>query len=116
MSKEYDFYINDHRHHVRHAYNWMLRFLDRDIINKAECSAFEYGTSMLTLINDHDASKFLNDEYVPYDTYFYGDINLRNSEMNINKYITSINNQAFKPGKNTSAATGFIKSPGNSGR
>lgn len=41
---------------------------------------------MLTLINDHDASKFLNDEYVPYDTHFYGDINLRNSEMNINKY------------------------------
>lgn len=37
MSKEYDFYINDHRNYVRHAYNWMLRFLDRDIINKAEC-------------------------------------------------------------------------------
>ena len=36
--------------------------------------------------------------------------------MKINKYITSINNQVFKPGKNTSAATGFIKSPGNSGR
>lgn len=62
MSEQYDNYIYEHKSNVGKAYTWLLEhhLIDGNYY------------IMLNLVNSHDASKFSEEEYNAYDTYFYG--------------------------------------------
>ena len=59
MSAEYNTYIIEHVDNVKKAYKWLK---DHNII--LEDYSF--------IIGLHDLSKFSDEEYDPYDNYFYG--------------------------------------------
>ena len=65
MSIEYDHYLDNHRHNVYKAYEWIKMFLPEVI---PEDSNLEWMTSYA-----HDLSKNHSAEYDAYDDYFYGE-------------------------------------------
>lgn len=65
MSKEYDSYLRDHLANVRKGIEW---FYDHGMIDEEQLDQ----KSLISYIEKHDASKFTDDEYGPYDEYFYG--------------------------------------------
>lgn len=66
MSKEYDLYLEQHKNAVRQALYWIMDNLPTLIPEE----------NQLELVHQigfaHDASKTDPEEYIPYDTYFYG--------------------------------------------
>lgn len=64
MSQQYDGYIQEHRENLLRAYDWFQENLS-DVLR---------GTIDLRddIENLHDESKFSDEEYDPYDAYFYG--------------------------------------------
>lgn len=70
MSKEYDDYLKSHIDAVRNAVDWMVEN------NVADIRDLDGGLVAKRLVDNaraHDESKFLVDEYGPYDAYFYGE-------------------------------------------
>lgn len=63
MSKEYDQYLQDHIANVRHAYSWLVSHF-KDLESKIG--------DQFIIFSAHDKSKYGDDEYKPYDDYFYG--------------------------------------------
>ena len=66
MSREYDLYLQDHRDSVKKAFEFI-----RDWIS----SLVPEGQGLVLtrqICFDHDRSKNIEDEYEPYDEYFYG--------------------------------------------
>lgn len=61
MSKEYDKYLTEHIGNVDKAYKWLVEHFGSD-----------YGVTYNSHISDHDKSKYSEEEYGPYDRYFYG--------------------------------------------
>ena len=67
MSEQYSEYIKSHRHNVAKAFDWLANntpeiFDDEQF--KSDC--------MWQCVQNHDSSKFDDDEYKAYDAYFYG--------------------------------------------
>lgn len=76
MSAEYDQYLKKHISNVKEAFQWLLFRVD--IFDK------ETMTNAAVLIDNHDSSKWNNEEYDAYDQYFYGKVNnkvLRNFDQ-----------------------------------
>lgn len=70
MSKEYDDYLKSHIDAVRNAVDWMVENNVGDVRN------LRGGLVAARLVSNaqaHDESKFLIEEYEPYDAYFYGE-------------------------------------------
>ena len=67
MSEKYDEYLRQHINGVREALGWMLGNLELPQFDE-ECKK---GAHFLVL--HHDETKRCLDEYVAYDSYFYGD-------------------------------------------
>lgn len=63
MSSEYDIYLRQHRNNVNRGYQWLRTNLP-EIFDG--CGAID------EQIFRHDVSKNSNEEYTPYDLYFYG--------------------------------------------
>ena len=63
MSSEYDTYLREHRNNVNRGYQWLRTNLP-EIFDG--CGAID------EQIFHHDVSKNSNEEYTPYDLYFYG--------------------------------------------
>ena len=63
MSLDYDLYLGDHIQNVKRAYDW----LEARIPEVKELMA---GHEDILL--EHDKSKYSQEEYEPYDAYFYG--------------------------------------------
>ena len=63
MSSEYDIYLRQHRNNVNRGYQWLRTNLP-EIFDS--CGAID------GQILCHDISKNSNEEYTPYDLYFYG--------------------------------------------
>ena len=68
MSKEYGNYLYEHIHAVEKAAEWMVNHLSvfktmdlRELIT--------FGLN----VREHDATKYAEEEYDPYDAYFYGE-------------------------------------------
>lgn len=64
MSAKYSEYISNHIANVKKAYLWLK---DRAIIDLKEAEA-----DFLNQLNIHDLSKYSEEEYYAYDSYFYG--------------------------------------------
>ena len=70
MSKEYDDYLKSHIDAVRNTVDWMVENNVGDVRN------LRGGLVAARLVSNaraHDESKFLIEEYEPYDAYFYGE-------------------------------------------
>lgn len=66
MKKSYEEYLTQHIGNVKLGFEWML-------INLPELFE-EFDADYLgNLISQHDASKYSEEEFVPYAEYFYGD-------------------------------------------
>lgn len=65
MSAEYDLYLQNHKENVIKGFQWLQTNLPQIFKDKN-------GVDCLDIIFDHDSSKSLQDEYEPYDNYFYG--------------------------------------------
>lgn len=65
MSWDYDSYLYAHKQNVVKGYHWMVINLPHVISNVS--ANFEDN-----ILNKHDESKKLNEEYSAYDAYFYG--------------------------------------------
>lgn len=74
MSKEYDNYLTSHIDAVRNAVDWMVK---NNIGNvrylRGELVAGVVAAKLVSNVQAHDKSKFLIEEYEPYDAYFYGE-------------------------------------------
>ena len=68
MSKEYDTYLRDHINAVNSAYRWIMTKVGLDKVREVLPGAPERHRGF----TNHDASKYLSDEYKAYDDYFYG--------------------------------------------
>lgn len=69
MSREYDLYLEEHKNNVRKGFEW----LEENIPSLFAVFTTEEHTQMRhEICFEHDASKSMDDEYEPYDTYFYG--------------------------------------------
>lgn len=66
MSREYDLYLEQHKANVKKAYEWIKENLP-DLIPDDMRMTLEHQIGFA-----HDVSKSLEDEYEPYDKYFYG--------------------------------------------
>lgn len=66
MSREYDLYLQDHRDSVKKAFEFI-----RDKIPSLVPVDQELRLTQ-QICFDHDRSKNTEDEYEPYDEYFYG--------------------------------------------
>lgn len=64
MSADYNNYINEHVRNVRRGFHWLLDNLS-DVFDGLQFS-------QISLIEAHDLSKWDEEEYSPYDNYFYG--------------------------------------------
>jgi len=64
MSEKYDEYLHDHISNVGKAYDMLLSFMP-DIHDKM-------GYHDLSMVAEHDHSKWSQEEYDAYDRYFYG--------------------------------------------
>lgn len=64
MSREYDEYLERHKNNVRRGYLWLRDNLPELFLDTAD--------PKWECIFGHDASKSMDDEYGPYDDYFYG--------------------------------------------
>ena len=64
MSIEYDRYINTHKENVMKGFEWLELNLP-EVINGMSIKCFD-------VIQYHDSSKTMFDEYDAYDKYFYG--------------------------------------------
>ena len=64
MSYEYDRYLQQHRNNVKRGFEWLLTNLPTVLTGQPDAS--------WQIIFDHDSSKNNDDEYLAYDTYFYG--------------------------------------------
>lgn len=64
MSYEYDRYLRQHRNNVKRGFEWLLTNLPTVLTGQPDAS--------WQIIFDHDSSKNNDDEYLAYDTYFYG--------------------------------------------
>ena len=69
MSKEYDDYLKSHIDAVRNAVDWMVENNVGDVRN---LSGGLVAARLVSNARAHDESKFLVEEYGPYDAYFYG--------------------------------------------
>ena len=70
MSKEYDDYLKSHIDAVRNAVDWMVEN------NVGDVRKLRGGLVAARLVSNArapDESKFLIEEYKPYDAYFYGE-------------------------------------------
>jgi len=66
MSKGYDEYLKEHTDNVRKAVYWIVRNMRKDIeLTNNEVIDLVYNAE------EHDASKYDNEEYDAYDGYFY---------------------------------------------
>lgn len=76
MSAEYDKYLENHIANVRKGYEWIKKNIpiEEEILNKAEW-----------LIDNHDRSKYDDEEYATYDNYFYGNNRSYEVVKNFNK-------------------------------
>lgn len=66
MSIQYDDYLSQHVSNVKRGYNWLRSNIPE---------IFEDVSAVLDLdqlLRDHDRSKYMSDEYLAYDDYFYG--------------------------------------------
>lgn len=67
MSIDYDNYLKMHKACVSHGVMWLLHFGKlNDILPKINTQ------QLLENVAQHDASKYLPEEYAAYDDYFYG--------------------------------------------
>lgn len=64
MSREYDKYLEEHRHNVKRGFEWLRTNLPH-LFGNTENISWEY-------IDYHDKTKYNKDEYDAYDRYFYG--------------------------------------------
>lgn len=64
MSKEYDEYLEKHKHNVTRGYIWLRTNLPKLFDGKPSAS--------WQIDFNHDQSKYNLDEYAAYDAYFYG--------------------------------------------
>ena len=64
MSTKYNEYLSEHLANVRKAYFWLK---DHAIIDLKEFESY-----FLKQLNIHDLSKYSQEEYYAYDSYFYG--------------------------------------------
>lgn len=64
MSREYNEYLERHKNNVRRGYLWLRDNLPELFLDTADPE--------WKCIFGHDASKSMDDEYGPYDDYFYG--------------------------------------------
>ena len=67
MSQRYDDYIKDHRNNVYSAFDWLIRY---NILSGYSIDTVNDAHHLCEF--DHDASKYLPEEYDAYDEYFYG--------------------------------------------
>lgn len=65
MSQQYDKYIAEHKDNVVKAFEWINENIPEVLIDPEENDYYN-------VINHHDESKYYDDEYKPYDAYFYG--------------------------------------------
>ena len=70
MSDKYDVYLINHKGNVRKGYEW----LKNNLPNIFEVYGWENYDFEHLICFEHDNSKSLINEYVPYDNYFYGGI------------------------------------------
>ena len=68
MSELYDEYIKEHKENVGKAADWLYHHLP-EIFN---CDDNFKSDCMWQCKHEHDASKWTEEEYGPYDAYFYG--------------------------------------------
>ena len=66
MSTEYNLYLEQHRKAVRNGLRWISEKLPNLLINH-DVWCYEWQIS-----GAHDGSKYIEEEYAPYDAYFYG--------------------------------------------
>lgn len=64
MSIEYDRYINTHKENVMKGFEWLELHIP-EVVNGMNIKCFD-------VIQYHDSSKTMFDEYDAYDKYFYG--------------------------------------------
>ena len=69
MSKEYDDYLEGHIGAVRNAAEWMMENNIGGISDLPGGAIARFACQ----VHAHDESKFLIEEYEPYDAYFYGE-------------------------------------------
>ena len=60
--QQYDEYLTEHIFNVKQAYYWIIKNLP----------AYDFDTA-LDIIQNHDISKYSEEEFTPYAEYFYGD-------------------------------------------
>jgi hypothetical protein len=65
MSADYNNYLNEHVRNVRRGFHWLLDNLP-EVFDGLQLSQISPG------MEAHDLSKWDDEEYVPYDNYFYG--------------------------------------------
>ena len=70
MSYQYDQYITDHRNYVYLAFSWFISDMDLDKLRQILPDINL--PRVLININHHDESKYSEEEYDAYDSYFYG--------------------------------------------
>lgn len=66
MSKQYDYYLEQHKSNVAKGFNWIKENLPELIVDMGTVD-YEHQICFL-----HDHSKSQSDEYEAYDAYFYG--------------------------------------------
>ena len=66
MSRQYDYYLEQHKGNVAKAFNWIKENLPELIVDMGTVD-YEHQICFL-----HDHSKSQSDEYEAYDAYFYG--------------------------------------------
>lgn len=66
VNEQYDAYLREHRANVQKAYDWLYANIPemQDICHR--------NPDLNQMIQEHDKSKDLPDEYTPYALYFYG--------------------------------------------
>ena len=69
MSKEYDDYLKSHIDAVRNAVDWIV---ENNVGDVRKLRGGLVAARLASNARAHDESKFLIEEYGPYDAYFYG--------------------------------------------
>lgn len=68
--KEYDKYLDQHITGVQRAWKEILKPALTENIDAIDITAEDFGI-IDELVDSHDASKYYDDEYIPYCNYFY---------------------------------------------
>ena len=68
-NQQYTEYMKAHIEAINDGYHWLTTYLP----NIFTYEDIDYAPSIYINIQDHDKSKYFNDEWIPYREYFYGE-------------------------------------------